>query len=104
MMTTGRRIPPLSASLAPLAALVAVEGPLGAQGAARATDPVPAHDTLTVTSRALGETRTVNVHVPAGYGASATVRCPVPYMRDGGVDEDFPHVVRTVDSLHRTIP
>lgn len=62
-------------------------------------DPIPPHDTLTVASRALGEARHINVHVPSGYTASATTRFPVLYMPDGGLDEDFPHVVNTVDSL-----
>ncbi|HKW12753.1 MAG TPA: alpha/beta hydrolase-fold protein [Gemmatimonadaceae bacterium] len=62
------------------------------------SEPVPAHDTFTVTSRALGEPRLVNVHVPRGLGAGVE-RFPVLYMPDGGLDEDFPHVVNTVDSL-----
>ena len=66
--------------------------------ALNASDSVPPHDTLTVASRALGEPRRVNVHVPAGY-AGSTGRFPVLYMPDGGIDEDFPHVVNTVDSL-----
>jgi uncharacterized protein len=61
-------------------------------------DPVPAHDSFTVQSRALGEPRRVNVYAPPGYRASGA-RLPVLYMPDGGLDEDFPHVVRTVDSL-----
>ena len=39
------------------------------------------------------------MHTPSGYRASATARFPVLYMPDGGLDEDFPHVVHTVDSL-----
>lgn len=62
-------------------------------------DSVPAHDTLTVNSRALGELRHINVHVPRNYGAYTSTRFPVLYMPDGGIDEDFPHVVNTVDSL-----
>lgn len=62
-------------------------------------DPVPTHDSFTVTSRALGETRRINVYVPKTYRASATTRFPVVYMPDGGIDEDFPHVVNTIDSL-----
>lgn len=50
-----------------------------------------------VQSKALGESRPVNVHVPARYRASEPL--PVLYMPDGGMDEDFPHVVRAVDSL-----
>lgn len=70
---------------------------LAAQDAA--PDPVPQHDTLMLTSRALGELRRINVHTPRGYAGSDTARFPVLYMPDGGLDEDFPHVVNTVDSL-----
>jgi predicted alpha/beta superfamily hydrolase len=73
-------------------------GGLGAQTPTPPADPVPAYDTLVIQSRALGERRLVNVHVPPGYAAGAA-RYPVLYMPDGGVDEDFPHVVHTVDSL-----
>jgi predicted alpha/beta superfamily hydrolase len=38
------------------------------------------------------------VHTPENY-AGSTTRYPVLYMPDGGVDEDFPHVVNTLDSL-----
>lgn len=62
------------------------------------SEPVPAHDTFTVASRALGEPPLVNVHVPLGRGGG-TERFPVLYVPDGGLDEDFPHVVNTVDSL-----
>jgi len=72
--------------------------PLDAQ-ATPPEDPVPTHDTFTVASRALGEARRVNVHTPPGYDASSGARFPTLYMPDGGLDEDFPHVVHTVDSL-----
>ena len=62
-------------------------------------DPIPAFDSFSVPSAVLGEARRINVHVPAGYGAAVEQRLPVLYMPDGGLDEDFPHVVRTVDSL-----
>lgn len=70
-------------------------------GAAQPTavDPVPVHDSFSVQSRILGEGRAVNVWTPPGYDRSATTRWPVLYMPDGGIDEDFPHVVNTVDSL-----
>ena len=79
-------------------------GPLGAQSTTP-RDSVPAHDTFTVASRALGEARLVNVYTPPGYRASRSTRVAVLYMPDGGLDEDFPHVVKTVDSLitRRTI-
>lgn len=72
--------------------------PLHAQGTTAREDAVPAHDTLSVFSRAVGETRLINVHTPPGY-ASASARFPVLYMPDGGINEDFPHVVQTIDSL-----
>jgi uncharacterized protein len=62
-------------------------------------DVIPAHDTFTVVSKVLGEARRINVYVPKAYASSATARFPVLYMPDGGLDEDFPHVVNTVDSL-----
>src|SRR5690242_12442547 len=64
-----------------------------------ASDSIPSYDTLSIDSRALAESRRINVHVPKGYDASASTRFPVLYMPDGGIDEDFPHVVNTVDSL-----
>lgn len=72
--------------------------PAGAQ-VTLPTDPMPAHDSFTVVSRALGEDRRINVHRPPGYDTSSAVRFPTLYMPDGGLDEDFPHVVHTVDSL-----
>jgi predicted alpha/beta superfamily hydrolase len=83
-----------------LAALVMLARPLGAHAQAMSVaDVVPAHDSFTVTSRVLGEERWINVHVPAAYRGSPAERFPVLYMPDGGIDEDFPHVVNTVDSL-----
>jgi len=72
---------------------------LGAQAVPASADPVPAHDTFTVASRVLGESRRINVHTPPGYAVSVSQRFPVLYMPDGGLDEDFPHIVNTVDSL-----
>src|SRR5689334_2391250 len=65
----------------------------------QATDSIPKYDSLSLPSRALNEVRRINVHVPKGYDASTSTRFPVLYMPDGGIDEDFPHVVNTVDSL-----
>jgi predicted alpha/beta superfamily hydrolase len=53
-------------------------------------------DTFTIDSRILGERRVINVYVPPGYDKS-TDRYPVMYMADGGMAEDFPHVVGSVD-------
>ena len=62
-------------------------------------ESVPHYDTLIIDSRALGETRHINIHTPVGYAPSPRSRFPALYMPDGGIDEDFPHVVNTVDSL-----
>lgn len=61
-------------------------------------DATPRHATFTLVSRMLGERRRFNVYTPAAYddGVSAL---PVVYMPDGGMAEDFPHVVNTLDSL-----
>ena len=61
-------------------------------------DQVPGHDALTITSRVLHEPRLVNINLPSGYDSSSA-HYPVLYMPDGGINEDFPHVVNTVDSL-----
>ncbi len=62
------------------------------------SDPVPPHESFTLVSATLSETRRINVHIPNGYTGS-TRRFPVLYMPDGGIEEDFPHVVNTLDSL-----
>ena len=64
---------------------------------------VPPHDSFTVSSRILGEQRLINVHTPAAYetrdSSAHRVRLPVLYMPDGGLNEDFPHVVQAVEAL-----
>lgn len=63
-----------------------------------AADSTLAHETFTIESIAVGEKRTINVYLPTQYGTAGR-KLPVLYMPDGGIDEDFPHVIRTVDSL-----
>jgi predicted alpha/beta superfamily hydrolase len=65
-----------------------------------ATDPVLPHETFTIASKLLGETRRINVYTPPGY-EKANSRDPVLYMPDGGVDEDFPHVTSDIDAAIR---
>ncbi len=80
-------------------ALLACRTPGPARTSVAASDgSVTARERLVVDSRALGEPRPINVHLPPNYHAS-NERYPVLYMPDGGMDEDFPHVVATVDSL-----
>jgi predicted alpha/beta superfamily hydrolase len=79
--------------------LAAAAGLLSASTVA-AQEAVLPHETFTLQSAALGEARRINVWTPPGYADGAT-RFPVLYMPDGGVEEDFPHVVATVDSAIR---
>jgi predicted alpha/beta superfamily hydrolase len=73
---------------------------LALASAASAADPVLPHQTFTIESKVLGETRRINVYTPPGY-EKANSRYPVLYMPDGGVDEDFPHVTTDVDASIR---
>ena len=66
-----------------------------------ASEAVLPHETFTLDSRVLGETRRINVYTPPGYASATSTRYPVLYMPDGGVEEDFPHVARTVDTAIR---
>lgn len=68
------------------AAAAAVPAPVVASAAA----PLSIGDTWTIQSAALGETRRINVYVPAGIPAGTPL--PVLYMPDGGMLEDFLHV------------
>lgn len=53
-------------------------------------------ETFTVESKGLSERRVINVYLPPGYAESVD-RYPVLYMTDGGVTEDFPHIMGIVD-------
>lgn len=64
-----------------------------------AATPLVIGQTFTLESRALGETRRINVYLPPAYTDSATVRLPVLYMPDGGLGEDFLHVAGLVQVL-----
>lgn len=68
---------------------------------AEAAEPVPPHQSFTLKSAALKETRRINVYTPPGYEAAKSTRYPVLYMPDGGVEEDFPHIATTVDTAIR---
>ncbi|HEU4886201.1 MAG TPA: alpha/beta hydrolase-fold protein, partial [Longimicrobium sp.] len=70
-------------------------GGLAAEAAAQ--EPVPPHQTFTMESAVLGETRRINVYTPPGY-ETGWAKHPVLYMPDGGVQEDFPHIASTVDA------
>lgn len=71
--------------------------PAAAVGAAGAgVAPLVVGETFALESKILGERRVINVYVPPGY-RQGDERFPVLYMPDGGVDEDFPHIMGIVD-------
>ncbi|MCB0463764.1 MAG: alpha/beta hydrolase, partial [Flavobacteriaceae bacterium] len=61
-------------------------------------DPIPEHDSLTIESKHVNETRVINVWTPPNYKDS-TESFPVLYMPDGGIKEDFPHIANTLSKL-----
>lgn len=65
-----------------------------------AEEPAPPHTTFTMESKAVAETRRINVYTPPGY-ETGSARFPVLYMPDGGMQEDFPHLSTTIDTAIR---
>ncbi len=61
--------------------------------------PLVIGESFTLQSKALGETRRINVYLPTGYSESTTAQLPVLYMPDGGMKEDFLHVAGLVQVL-----
>jgi predicted alpha/beta superfamily hydrolase/ketosteroid isomerase-like protein len=60
------------------------------------TSPLTLGETFQLESKILGERRTINAYLPPSCSQGA-VRCPVLYMPDGGMDEDFPHILGSLD-------
>jgi hypothetical protein len=91
-----------AAGVAPAAAApAATPVPVPNTRTAAGSDPVLPHQTWTMDSKVLGETRRINVYTPQGYDDAADARYPVLYMPDGGVEEDFPHVTADIDTAIR---
>ena len=88
-MTASNRRALLPATL--LLALASCAAPSG--------DPIPDHVIVTMDSAALGEERRISVWLPENYHEDPTARFPVLYMPDGGIGEDFPHIVATIQEL-----
>ncbi|MFL5358640.1 alpha/beta hydrolase [Archangium sp.] len=74
---------------------------VGPADRAVAAEPMPPHQSFTLESAKLKETRRINVYTPPGYDAAGGTRYPVLYMPDGGEQEDFPHITTTVDTAIR---
>lgn len=66
--------------------------------AAQQNDSIPKHDTFTIESKKVNETRVINVWLPSEYSINSD-SLPVLYMLDGGIQEDFPHVASTLAQL-----
>jgi predicted alpha/beta superfamily hydrolase len=69
---------------------------LAAVQAAQPAAPLAMGETYTLQSKALDETRRINVYLPPGYAESADQRFAVLYMPDGGLAEDFLHIAGLV--------
>jgi predicted alpha/beta superfamily hydrolase len=82
----------------PLAVLACVLVLAAGAHAGRSDDasPLVVGETFTLASKALGETRRINVYLPPGYAEAPDARFPVLYMPDGGIGEDFLHVAGLV--------
>ncbi len=61
-------------------------------------DSIPEHDSFTIESAQVSETRVVNVWTPPDYVENSDP-LPVIYMLDGGIKEDFPHIANTIAEL-----
>lgn len=53
-------------------------------------------EVVTIDSKILSESRTLNIYLPQGYTVSDTLKYPVIYVLDGSMDEDFIHIVGLV--------
>ena len=69
--------------------------------AKQAAETAPPHQTFTLESQVMQETRRINVYLPPDYAATDPMRYPVVYMPDGGLQEDFPHIANTIDTAIR---
>ncbi len=78
--------------------VLAAESPAAAPAAA---ETAPPHERFDLESAALKETRRITVYLPPDYAQDTSVRYPVLYMPDGGINEDFPHVTGSVERAIR---
>jgi predicted alpha/beta superfamily hydrolase len=56
------------------------------------SQPIEIGTSFTLQSKSLGEARTVNIVLPAGYAKHPDRRYQVLYLIDGGVDQDLIHI------------
>jgi len=83
----------LAAALLSLAIVVpAAQAETAVVQSAQAAAPLVIGETFTLPSKALGETRRLNVYTARAWDTPPDAPLPVLYMPDGGVQEDFLHV------------
>lgn len=78
--------------LTALLALLAGTASALAQSAESQGKPVEIAKSYTLPSEVLGQTRTVNIYLPRSYDQN-TQTYPVLFLLDGGIKEDFLHIV-----------
>lgn len=54
--------------------------------------PIIIGESVSFYSRILGEKRLLNIYLPEGYQQNDSMKFPVVYLLDGGIDEDFIHI------------
>ena len=59
-------------------------------------NPLAIGEVVTIDSKILSETRTLNIYLPDSYNAEDKLKYPVIYLLDGSMDEDFLHIVGLV--------
>jgi len=74
---------------------VAALSPAMAHAAAGSGEPIVLGQSYALESATLGGERRINVALPASYASDTDRRYPVLYLLDGGVDQDFVHIVGT---------
>ena len=84
----------VGAALLCLSTVLPVKAATAAPGASAAasTTPLVIGESFTLASKALGETRHLNVYMARAWDTPPDAPLPVLYMPDGGVQEDFLHV------------
>ncbi|GLR18514.1 alpha/beta hydrolase [Portibacter lacus] len=62
----------------------------------KSKNPIILGEAIELQSDILNESRTLNIYLPAGYDEKNAETYPVIYLLDGGLDEDFIHIVGLV--------
>ncbi|MCL8006858.1 alpha/beta hydrolase-fold protein [Gelidibacter japonicus] len=58
--------------------------------------PLTFGEVVSIDSKILSESRTLNIYLPDGYNTADTLKYPVIYLLDGSMNKDFLHIVGLV--------